>query len=108
MLNNKIAVIGDRDLILAFKAVGMEVFSANDAEAAAVLLKKLAKEYAIIFITEDLAQPLWETLEKYKEKAYPAIIPIPASYGSNGFGAKGIKKDVERAVGTDILFNDEE
>ena len=30
MLNNRIAVIGDKDSILAFKAVGADVFSVKD------------------------------------------------------------------------------
>ena len=49
-----------------------------------------------------------ETLEKYKRKAYPTVIPIPSSSGSGGLGMAGIKADVERAVGTDILFNKED
>ena len=48
MHSGKIAVIGDKDLILAFKAIGMDVFSADTQEAAEKLVKKLAKEYAII------------------------------------------------------------
>ncbi len=108
MHSGKIAVIGDKDLILAFKAVGMEVFSADTAEEAEKLVRKLAKDYAIIFITEDLAEQIDAVLAKYKAKAYPAIIPIPSSKGSTGYGAQGIKRDVERAIGTDILFNKEE
>ncbi|MCI7402439.1 MAG: V-type ATP synthase subunit F [Christensenella sp.] len=107
MHSGKIAVIGDKDLILAFKAIGMEVFSATNAEDAEKLVKKLAKDYAIIYITEDLAQQIDQLLMKYKTKAYPAIIPIPSSQGSTGYGIQGIKKDVERAIGTDILFNKE-
>ncbi len=108
MHSGKIAVIGDKDLILAFKAIGMDVFSADTKEEAEKLVKKLAKGYAIIFITEDLAQQIDQILMKYKTKAYPAIIPIPSSHGSTGYGIQGIKNDVERAVGTDILFNKED
>ena len=108
MHNGKIAVIGDKDLILAFKAIGMDVFSAEGAESAEKLVKKLAKEYAIIFITEDLAEKIDQTLQRYKTKAYPVIIPIPSSNGATGSGIEGIKKDVEKAIGTDILFNKED
>ena len=108
MHNGKIAVIGDKDLILAFKAIGMDVFSADTQDAAEKLVRKLAKEYAIIFITEDLAQKIDQLLMKYKTKAYPAIIPIPSSNGATGYGMQGIKNDVEKAIGTDILFNKED
>lgn len=106
MRNNKIAVVGDKDLILAFKAIGMEIFSADTAKQAEDVIKKISKDYAIIFVTEKLAEQMDEFLVKYKSKAYPAIIPIPQS--KDGYGFSGIKKDVERAVGTDILFNKED
>lgn len=104
----KIAVIGDKDLILAFKAIGMDVFCSNNAQDTQSLLKKIAKDYAVIFITEDLAIQVDDTLKKYKTRTYPAIIPIPSSAGSNGYGIIGIEKDVEKAVGSDILFNKED
>lgn len=108
MNSGKIAVIGDKDLILAFKAVGMDVFDAVNASQAELLVKKLAKEYSIIFITEDLAQEINNVLMKYKTKAFPAIIPIPSSKGSTGYGEKGVKADVEKAIGTDILFSNKD
>ena len=80
MHSGKIAVIGDKDLILAFKAIGMDVFSADTESEAEKLVKQLAKEYAIIFITEDLAEKIDQVLAKYKTKAYPVIIPIPSSF----------------------------
>lgn len=105
MRKEKIAVLGDKDLILAFKAIGMDVFSADTASDAQEQLKLLARNYSVIYITEDLAEMIEDDIEKYRTRAYPAIIPIPSSKGASGFGMAGIKKDVERAVGTDILFN---
>ncbi len=102
----KIAVIGDKDSILAFKAVGVEVFSANNVFETNNILRKLAKEnYGVIFITEDIAALVPDTLDKLKDRPTPAVIPIPSSQGATGFGMAGIKKDVERAIGVDILFN---
>ena len=102
----KLAVIGDKDSVLAFKAIGAEVHNARDGFEAAALLRELSKEdVAVIFITEELCVGAADTLNKLKTRAYPAVIPIPAATGSNGFGMAGIKKDVEKAVGVDILFN---
>lgn len=103
--NGKIAVIGDKDSVLAFKAVGAETFTAANTFEANDLLRKLSKEdYAVVFITEDIAVTVADTLAKLKTRAYPAVIPIPSQGGSNGFGMRGIKKDVEKAIGADILF----
>lgn len=106
---NKIAVIGDKDSVLAFKAVGVEVFDATTPDQATQLIKKLTNDqYAVVMITEQLAELIPDTLKKAKTRAYPIVLPIPTSKGSTGFGMQGIKKDVEKAIGTDILFNKED
>lgn len=102
---NKIAVIGDKDSVLALKAVGVEVFDATTAEEAQNLIKQLSSGYAVIFIAENLAELIPETLAKAKAQTFPAIVPIPTTQNSSGFGMKGIKSDVEKAIGVDILFN---
>lgn len=102
----KLAVIGDRESVLAFKAVGAETFAVKDAEKASEILRTLAKgDYAVVFITEQIAVGMSDLLKKLKTRPYPAVIPIPSATGTNGFGMDGIKKDVEKAVGVDILFN---
>lgn len=107
-MNNRVGVIGDKDSITAFRAAGLEVFDATTATEAEKLVKQLTDEhFAVIFITEQLAVGISDTLAKAKAKAYPAIIPIPNADGSNGFGMSGIKKDVEKAIGTDILFKED-
>ena len=106
---NKIAVIGDKDSVLAFKAVGVEVFDATTAQEAQSLLKKLSHgSYAVIFVAENLAEQIPEVLAKAKTQAYPIIVPIPTTKQSSGFGMKGIKNDVEKAIGVDIIFNKED
>lgn len=108
MRKEKIAVIGNKDSILAFKAVGVEVFPVNDMDEARSTLKKLARNYAVIFITEDIAIKINDVVSRYKTKPYPAVIPIPTSNGSNGYGMDNIRKNVEKAIGADILFGRED
>ncbi|AUG56227.1 V-type ATP synthase subunit F [Acetivibrio saccincola] len=104
----KIGVIGDKDSILGFKAVGISVFPVSTPEKAQEVLEKIADDqYAIVYITEQLAEKIVSTIDEYSERRFPAIIPIPSNAGSLGIGLQGIKKSVERAVGADILFKDE-
>ncbi|MDR0292602.1 MAG: V-type ATP synthase subunit F [Oscillospiraceae bacterium] len=100
----KIAVLGDRDSVLGFRAIGLETHFAETPEEAAPVLHKLAGgEAAIIYITEQLASGLSGEIATYKEKTVPAIIPIPGRQGSMGMGMAALKSAVERAVGADIL-----
>ncbi len=103
--NGKIAVIGDKDSVLAFKAVGVETYIATSAFQANDLLHKLKDDCAVIFITEALAEQISDTLDKIKSYAYPAVIPLPGSGSGNGFGMRGLHRDVEKAIGADILFD---
>jgi ATP synthase (F/14-kDa) subunit. len=107
MFMYKIGVIGDRDSVLGFKALGLNVYSVTEPQQAGPLINRLAKEkYAVIFVTEAVAKNIGETIERYKREPFPAIILIPNNQGSMGLGIQGIKDSVEKAVGADILFND--
>ena len=54
-----------------------------------------------------LAAELPEEIGRYKEQVMPAIIQIPGVSGNTGAGVEGVKKTVEQAVGSDILFSQE-
>ena len=100
----KIAVLGDKDSVLGFRALGLDVFAADTPEQARPILHRLAKEgYAIIYLTEQLATGLGAEMARYKDELTPAIILIPGKEGSLGIGMADIKTAVERAVGADIL-----
>jgi V/A-type H+-transporting ATPase subunit F len=103
----KIGVIGDRDSILGFKALGLSVFPVTEPEQASRLINRMARDnYVVIFVTEPIAQEIGETIERYKSAPFPAIILIPSNRGTLGLGIKEIKKSVEKAIGADILFGD--
>jgi len=105
---HKIAVMGDRDSILGFKAVGFDIYPASGKEEASELLTSLAeKGYALIYITEDLAAVIPDEISRYRSSYFPAIIPIPGTKGSLGIGMRAVKENIEKAVGADI-FSEEE
>lgn len=100
----KIAVLGDYDSILGFKAIGLDVFPTDSADELKLLLRRLASEnYGIIYITEQAALLVSDEIERYKDRLAPAIILIPGREGSLGIGKAAIKSSVERAVGVNII-----
>jgi len=104
----KIAVMGGSDSVVAFKALGLDVFPVDNASAAKKTLQTLTKqtedgEYAIIYIEETVAAGILAEIAKYKNKLSPAIILIPGRDGPVGLGQNALKEAVEKAVGSDIL-----
>lgn len=104
----KIAVMGDRDSIYGFASLGLDICPVKDSAEAAKELRRLAEgDYAVIYITEATAAGIKSEIEKYSEKRLPAVILIPGISGNTGDGMRNVKKSVEQAVGSDIIFNGE-
>ncbi|WP_160690689.1 V-type ATP synthase subunit F [Clostridium sp. C2-6-12] len=102
----KIGVVGDKDSVLAFKALGIDVFPVNHSDEARKTIDKLAmNDYAVIFVTEQVAQGIEETIERYTKQMLPAVILIPSNQGSLNIGMQRINDNVEKAVGVNILGN---
>ncbi|SHH25153.1 V/A-type H+-transporting ATPase subunit F [Clostridium grantii DSM 8605] len=100
----KIGVVGDKDSVLAFKAIGIDVYPVIEAEEAKKTIDKMAmNNYAVIFVTEQIAKNIDETIERYNRQTVPAIILIPSNQGSLNIGMQRINDNVEKAVGVNIL-----
>ena len=104
----KIAVIGDYDSIYGFAALGLDTFPVQTQEEAKKKFNRItAGDYAVIYITESLAAKLEKEIEKFRGELLPAIIQIPGISGNTKAGVEGVKKTVEQAVGSDILFSNQ-
>ena len=80
----KIAVLGDRDSVMGFKALGLDTFFVEEAEEARHTLHRVAKEeYAIVYVTEQLAQLIPADIARYKTETTPAVILIPGKTPSS-------------------------
>ena len=104
----KIGAVGDKDSILAFKSIGIDVYPVVDGREARATIDDLAdRQYGLIFVTEHVACEIEETIQRYKKKLVPAIILIPSNRGTLGIGMRDINKNVEKAVGSNIFANSE-
>ena len=97
-----IAVIGDSESIKGFAAIGMDIYPCDDNENAPHLFRKIADgdNYAVIFITEEMFGLVEKERKRYEERLIPAV------KGNTGIGIKRLSSFVEKAVGSDIIFND--
>ncbi len=102
---SKMAVLGERDAILGFKALGVNVFPVKDVPEAEATLRKLAiEDYAAVFISERFARELTlQISEIERTSTLPSIVIIPGPGGSQGLGMNKIKNMVEKALGMAIF-----
>ena len=100
----EIAVVGKRDSIYGFSSIGLEILPVTEPREAVRELRRMSEEdYAVVFLTESLAVLLGSELDRYRERAVPAVILIPGVAGNTGEGLRSISRSVEQAVGSDIL-----
>jgi vacuolar-type H+-ATPase subunit F/Vma7 len=72
---DKIAVVGDADLIFALRALGVKVFSPKNVEEAKKVMKSLeAENFALCFLHQSLLEPLREEREDLRGKFCPVVV----------------------------------
>ena len=104
---SKVGVIGDKDSVMGFLALGIDTFTAYEPEEIKKTIHRLIEEdYAIIYITEQASLLAKDYIARFKDEPLPAIIVIPGIGGSLGLGMNEIRASSKRAIGVDILFND--
>lgn len=100
----KIAVMGDKDSICGFAALGMTTFPTEDtAEAEKIFSRLVNGGYGIIYITEKLAEKISDRIDENRFNPIPAVILIPGVNSNTGEGMAQVNKSVEKAVGSNIL-----
>jgi vacuolar-type H+-ATPase subunit F/Vma7 len=72
---DKVAVVGDADIIFALRALGVKVFSPKDLEEARKIMESLAEEnFALCFLHESFLEPLREEREALRDKFCPVVV----------------------------------
>ena len=104
----KIALVGDKDSIIGFQLLGISIFPVTDKEETINVFNELIKEkYASVFITEEMAFQIFDKIEELQKKYLISVTIIPNRLEKRNLGLKILKKNIEKAIGTDILFKKE-
>ena len=106
-MKGKMAIIGDGDGALVFRAAGMDAYRADSGGEAAPILHKLAAQYQVIFVTDVLSAQMQDAIAAYDNSAYPIVLTVPSARGESGYGAEMLRRYSERALGMDILPREE-
>ncbi len=102
----RIAVVGDTESIKGFVAVGLDIYPCDKPEEAeTVFAKAVGAGYEVLYVTERLIPQLQKQIAKINKQLTPSVVPIPGVAGNNGAGMAALKEAVEKAVGSDIIFN---
>ncbi len=100
---SKMAIIGPREVVEGFRALGFLTFPCKTCKEASEILVFAQEECSIIFIFEDMARDLeWEIKEISKDPRIN-IVMIPPVTGSIGLAAEKISSAVRSATGSEAL-----
>lgn len=100
----KVAIIGGFTSVAGFKAVGVDTYAvASPQDGPAVWDALPLEKYAVVMITEPVYEVLLARIPDFPAiEDLPVVLPVPAVSGSTGMGRAGIKKRVEKALGSVI------
>jgi len=100
----KVAVVGDANLVFAFRALGIKVFSPKDSEEAKKVIETIEKEnYALCFLHQSLLEPLKKERKALAKKFCPVVVGF-SDYRDVTDQLENIMREVAiKATGSDSL-----
>jgi V/A-type H+-transporting ATPase subunit F len=105
MDTSRMAVVGERATVVAFRGLGLSAFPVESAEEARQTVSTLIRkrEHAVIFITEDIGEKIPDVIAESSRQYFPSVVLVPSSAGSKQIGLKKLSQVLKRALGTDIM-----
>jgi V/A-type H+-transporting ATPase subunit F len=101
--NRRIAVVGAREQVLPYLAIGATVFITDDREAAKKAVIEFAeKMHPVILVSDDLIREMEDILNRFSSSPIPSITAIPGKFGGPSFSDERMKSIVKKAIGLDI------
>jgi len=101
---DKIAVMGDADLILPLRALGLKVYTPKNVEEARDVIKGLEKEeIALCLVHHRFLEPLAKEIQKLEKKFCPVIAGFSDYREVSDLLEKRMKDLSIKATGSDSL-----
>lgn len=105
MFEYRIAAIGEKDLIIGFSCLGVDLIPVQSKMDTETALRRISHErdLALVLITETAADLCRDMIPDLREKSPAVILIIPSHEGSRGISMTEMRRSIERAVGINIL-----
>jgi vacuolar-type H+-ATPase subunit F/Vma7 len=100
----KVAVIGEKDMVFAFRALGFKTYSPRHLDEAREILDGLEKDnIALCFLHQSFFQPLQEEREALGKKFVPVVVGF-SDYRKIADHLENMMKEMAvKATGSDAL-----
>jgi len=106
---DKVAVVGEADIVFPLRALGMKVFSPRSLEEAKRVLKTLGDEnYALCFLHESLFESLKKEREALREKICPVVVGFSDYKKVTDHLERMMRELAVKATGSDSLVKKRE
>ncbi|MBA2123706.1 hypothetical protein B9J78_02020 [bacterium Unc6] len=106
--NDKIAIIGDEDVVLCFKVFGAKMFGVTDIAQAKKAIEDVKKQnYSIVYVAQVWAKQLKHILHPLPDETFPIFVVIPDGRTEDSMGLEKIKNAARKALGSDRLFEEQ-
>src|SRR3989304_537999 len=101
----KIVIIGEKEDILPYQSIGVEIEPVKTTADTVSALRKTAQnsQVAIILITENMAEQCLDTITELRNKTAKAITIVPTESGSSQIRSRGLNRSRVRPWGLCIL-----
>jgi vacuolar-type H+-ATPase subunit F/Vma7 len=100
----RIAVIGERDMVYALRVLGIEVYAPGDVDEARRILENLEKEkIALCFIHQSFLDPLREEREALGRKFVPVVVAYSDYKKITDYLENMMRDMAVKATGSDSL-----
>jgi V/A-type H+-transporting ATPase subunit F len=98
----KVAMIGGFTSVAGFRALGVDTYPVPAPQDGPEVWEALPRgKYAVVMVTEPVYEVLLEKVPDFPAiEDLPVVLAVPAVSGSLGLGKAGIKKRVEKALGS--------
>ncbi|MEO0091485.1 MAG: V-type ATP synthase subunit F [candidate division WOR-3 bacterium] len=95
-----IAIIGDKDTILPYQALGFKIYPC-DLKAARITAEKALVENKVIFFTPEIFPAIKELINQFGRSPLPCFVSLPVL--EEKVSEERIREIVKKATGTDLL-----